>query len=118
LVTDKFQVHKIWSKNLRKYCKLTNFLQRYKVDNRMYDHFYKCTDKKKKQFVSVKIINKKGLKPEQKRFVDCEIECHRRIVCPLMPTLKKVYEDDNYIYLTFIYFKGDDLLTICTSSRL
>ncbi|KAL4500629.1 hypothetical protein ABPG72_003053 [Tetrahymena utriculariae] len=117
LVTDKFQMHKMWMKALKKFCKLQNFLQRYKVENRIFDHFYRCIDKKKRAYASVKIVNKKGLKPEQKRFVENEISILRRITCNLLPKLKKVYEDDNYIYLTFQYFQGDDLLKIvCTSS--
>ncbi len=38
--------------------------------------------------------------------------------CPLLPPLKKIYEDDSYMYLSFTYFKGEDLLTIVQNSRL
>lgn len=53
-------------KSLRKFCRQSNFTHRYKVETRMYDHFYRCVDKKKKMYTAVKIVNKKGLKPEQK----------------------------------------------------
>jgi hypothetical protein len=37
---------------------------------------------------------------------------------PLLPPLRKIYEDDNYIYMTFVYFKGDDLYNISMTSKL
>lgn len=43
---------------------MTDFLARYKVENRIYEHFYRCVDKKKKIYTAVKIVNKKGLKPD------------------------------------------------------
>ncbi|KRX10430.1 hypothetical protein PPERSA_10529 [Pseudocohnilembus persalinus] len=48
LITDKYQQHKLWSKCIRKYCRVPNFLGRYKVDCRIYEHFYRCIDKKKR----------------------------------------------------------------------
>jgi len=27
----------------------------------------------------------------------------------MIPNLKKIYEDDQYVYQTFEFFKGDDL---------
>ncbi|EAR90933.1 Serine/Threonine kinase domain protein (macronuclear) [Tetrahymena thermophila SB210] len=118
LVTDKFNSHKVWMKALRKFCRQTNFTHRYKVETRMYDHFYRCVDKKKKMYAAVKIVNKKGLKPEQKQFVNQEIQIFRRIQSPLLPRLKKIYEDESYIYMTFEYFQGEDLFRIVCASKL
>jgi len=84
----------------------------------MYDHFYRCIDKKKKAYAAVKIVNKKGLKPEQKQFVNQEIQIYRKIQSPLLPTLKKIYEDENYIYMTFEFFQGEDLFKIVSASKL
>ena len=47
LATDKFQIHKNLCKYLKSFCKLSNFSQRFKVENRLYDHFYRIVDKKK-----------------------------------------------------------------------
>lgn len=101
LATEKFQVHKNFCKYLKSYCKLTNFSQRFKVENRLYDHFYRIVDKKKKFYLVSKIINKRGIKAEQKNFLEYEIQILRNLRCSLLPTLKKIYEDENYFYMTF-----------------
>lgn len=62
LVTEKFANHKTWMKALKKICRLPQFLNRFKVEQRAFDHFYRCIDKKKRMYTSVKIVNKKGLK--------------------------------------------------------
>jgi serine/threonine protein kinase len=60
----------------------------------------------------------KGLTAEQKEFVDNEILITRKLTCPILPPLSKLYEDENYIYMTYQYFKGDDLFNISSNSKL
>lgn len=38
-----------------------NFLQRFKIEKRIYEYHYRCIDKKKNLYRILKIINKKGL---------------------------------------------------------
>ena len=50
---------------------MTDFLARYRVENRMglFRNFMRCNDRKKKMYFPVKIISKKDLKPEIKMFL-------------------------------------------------
>ena len=59
----------------------------------MYEHFYRCIDKKKKIFALAKIINKKGMKLEQKNILENEIMIIRKLASNILPPLKKIYED-------------------------
>jgi hypothetical protein len=34
-------------------------------------------------------------------FVENEIMIIRKLTCPILPPLKKIYEDSNYYYMTF-----------------
>lgn len=118
MVTDKFQIHKVWCKNIRKYCKLQNFIGRYRVDVKLYEHFYRCVDKKKKIYTTVKIVNKKDYKSDIRMFIEQEISIMRRIQAPIIPPLKKIYEDESYIYLTYHELYGEDLRKLIVSSSL
>ena len=92
------------------------FTYRFYVYKRISKHFYQCIDKKKKLFVSVKIINNTGLKPVQKQLLSNEISLLRRIKCDILPKLKKIYEEKNNLFLRFDSFFGEDLLKIYDSS--
>ncbi|KRX07192.1 Protein kinase-like domain [Pseudocohnilembus persalinus] len=121
LITDNQYQFQCWQQEVQKFCKFTNFLQRYKVECRVYEHFYSCIDKDKKVQAIAKIVSKKGSRcVEQKKFVENEITILRKVQnqCMLIPQFKKIYEDENYIYLTFSYFQGEDLQKICKDQRL
>ena len=63
--------------------------------------FIELLIKKKRFYLISKIINKRGIKAEQKTFLDNEIQILRNTKCTLLPMLKKIYEDENYFYMTF-----------------
>jgi serine/threonine protein kinase len=88
---------------------LSNFLERFRIESRLYEHFYRCIDKKKRIYNAVKIVNKKNMKLEGLEILESEIEIYRNGNNALIPKLKRVYEDDNCFYISFLYFHGEDL---------
>ena len=85
----------------------------------MYDHFYRCIDKNKRIYTAVKILHKKNLRTESKRLLESEIMFYKTgMQCMLLPKIKKIYEDQIYVYLTFEYFHGTDLQKIVMQSNL
>jgi len=82
-------------------CKLRNFQQKYKVENKQFKHFYRCVDKKTNELVTAKIISKKKLSAESKNTFAREIFIIRKNSFKIFPKLKKNYEDDTHYYLVF-----------------
>lgn len=82
-------------------CKLRNFQQKYKVENKQFEHFYRCVDKKTNELITAKIISKKNLSVESKNTFVREIFIIRKNCFKIFPKLKKIYEDDTHYYLVF-----------------
>jgi serine/threonine protein kinase len=49
------------------------------------------------------------MKLEGLEILESEIEIYRNGNNALIPKLKRVYEDDNCFYISFLYFHGEDL---------
>ena len=94
---------------LSKICRQEHFLERFKIDQRLYEHHYRCVDRKKNVYKALRIINKKELSLDKHLMINSEINMLRSSPCILFPTIEKVYEDQEYIYITFVYYHGDEI---------
>ena len=47
----------------------------------------RCIDKKKTIYYALKILNKNGLKQDQFKLIDAEIDIYKKNVCLLLPHL-------------------------------
>lgn len=97
---------------LMKYCKLSNFAAKFQVNDIMHNNIYRCLDTKNKIYVACKIHNKKQISKSALTIINNEIRILYQIPCSTHPKLEKIYEDDNYIYMIFQYFHGEEFTKI------
>lgn len=101
-----------------KFCRLTNFISKYQINDVMHNSFYRCLDLKNKIYVACKIVNKKSLTASKLVQLNNEIKLLYLIQNHSQPKLQKIYEDDNYVYLVFQYFHGDELVKIISQYKM
>ena len=83
----------------------------------MYDFHFRCVDKCKNIYETVKVIYKTKHNKEY-CFIKQEINLLQNNNFSILPAFNKLYEDLNYYYMTFQYFHGDSLLRIVLKSHL
>ena len=78
----------------------------------------RCRDRYKDIYLTVKCISKKFMNPYLNQAIIDEINLLKLTQCKLFPTLCKIFEDENQIFITFVYFHGLSLSNIFQKAEI
>ncbi|CAD8195402.1 unnamed protein product [Paramecium octaurelia] len=118
LFFSNFVTFRTWYKQMKQFCKLTGFLDKYKLGDKLLPGFYTCTKKTKKTQYTVQIYKSDDFEQcqELEDAVYNEIQILRSIKHQSLLELKRVYENNKYLFIVYEYYKGETLFNLLNSN--
>ncbi|KAM3139500.1 hypothetical protein pb186bvf_008336 [Paramecium bursaria] len=118
LFFSQFIQFRNWYKLMKQFCKLSEFLAKYKLTDKMFPGVYQCFKKSNNLPFTVQIYKLDQFEniPEIEEAVNNEIQILRSIKHQNLLQLRRVYEDQNYLFILYEQFKGETLFNLVTSS--
>ncbi|CAD8189120.1 unnamed protein product [Paramecium pentaurelia] len=118
LFFSNFVTFRTWYKQMKQFCKLTGFLDKYKLGDKLLPGFYTCTKKNKKTQYTVQIYKSDDFEQcqELEDAVYNEIQILRSIKHQSLLELKRVYENNKYLFIVYEYYKGETLFNLLNSN--
>ncbi|CAD8213033.1 unnamed protein product [Paramecium octaurelia] len=118
LFFSNFVTFRTWYKQMKQFCKLTGFLEKYKLGEKILPGFYTCTKKKKKTQYTCQIYKTDDFEQckELEDAVYNEIQILRSIRHQSLLELKRVYENSKYLFIVYEYYKGETLFNLLNSN--
>ncbi|CAD8088327.1 unnamed protein product [Paramecium sonneborni] len=104
--------YKLWNSKLKQFCKLSNFSQKFSVQEQTIAGYYIIKHKKTNKFY---IANMQPLQNTNMELLNSEIQTLRSIKHPSLLDLKWLYQDIRFVYLIYEYFKCEKLTTLLKS---
>ncbi|KAM3142552.1 hypothetical protein pb186bvf_005454 [Paramecium bursaria] len=118
LIFGSLKTYRSWYKQLKLFCKLTGFMDKYKLGEKIVPGFFVCTKKNKKTQYTVQIYKLEDFEQfkELEDAVHNEIQILRSIKHQYLLDLKRVYENQKYLFIVYEYYKGESLFKIFNSN--
>ncbi|CAD8157229.1 unnamed protein product [Paramecium pentaurelia] len=120
LFFSQFIQYRNWYKLMKQYCKLNDFFGKYKLTDRMLPGIYQCYKKSNNAQFTVQIYKMEDFEqwPEIEEVVHNEIQMLRSIKHQNLLQLRRVYEDDSYLFILYEHFKGESLYNLILTNPL
>ncbi|CAD8065248.1 unnamed protein product [Paramecium sonneborni] len=120
LFFSQFIQYRNWYKLMKQYCKLNDFFGKYKLTDRMLPGVYQCYKKSNNVQFTVQIYKMEDfdLCPEIEEIVHNEIQLLRSVKHQNLLQLRRVYEDESYLFILFEHFKGESLYNMIQKNPL
>ncbi|CAD8045231.1 unnamed protein product [Paramecium primaurelia] len=120
LFFSQFIQYRNWYKLMKQYCKLNDFFGKYKLTERMLPGVYQCYKKTNNVQFTAQIYKMEDfdLCPEIEEIVHNEIQMLRSVKHQNLLQLRRVYEDDSYLFILYEHFKGESLYNLILKNQL